>query len=234
MIEAIRSSSARVIRALSAMDDREARQPSALPGWTRAHVVGHLIQSGDAYLWLMAVARDGVEPWPRAERAAMARELEDLAARPVAELVDGLADRMDRLVRVSEVMPVERWDTLVQALAGWRHPAWYILRRCLRELETHHLDLDVGYRTDDWPAPYVAWALEDTLSTLAARGFPLARVEAVDLERSWALSDAGPVVSGPGHAVLGWLSGRRGGAGLSAQELPAAPAWPMPPTPGWG
>ena len=29
--------------------------------------------------------------------------------------------------------------------------AWYTLYRCWRALETHHVDLNVGYRTTDWP-----------------------------------------------------------------------------------
>lgn len=232
---AIRDSGARVVGAVCGMSERAGREPSALPGWSRAHVVGHLIQSADAYLWLLAVARDGAEPGPRADRARMARELEDLAGRPIGELAVDLDDRLDRLGHDARAMPVHRWGKLVQSLAGWRHPAWYVLYRCLRELETHHLDLDVGYRTEDWPADYVAWTLEDTLSTLAAREFPIARVEAVDLGRSWVVSgaQAAPVVSGAGHEVLGWLSGRRSGGGLSRQALPSPPAWPMPPAPGW-
>lgn len=76
-------------------------------------------------------------------------------------------------------MPVERRGSLVTALAGWQHPAWYTLHRCWRELETHHVDLNVGYRTTDWPGTYVTWALDDTLTALAARDFPAAQVDVV-------------------------------------------------------
>lgn len=47
-------------------------------------------------------------------------------------------------------MPAERWNTLVSALAGWRHPAWFTLHCCRRELETHHVDLNLGYTTACW------------------------------------------------------------------------------------
>lgn len=53
-------------RSLSEMGSQEAREPSALAAWSRARVVGHLIQSTGAYLRLIALARDGVEPGPRA------------------------------------------------------------------------------------------------------------------------------------------------------------------------
>lgn len=130
-------------------------------------------------------------------------------------------------------MPAERWETPLTALAGWEHPAWYTLYRCWRELETHHVDLDVGYRMADWPHSYVAWALEDTSAALAAHGFPVGRLEATDLGRGWAVG-AGPTVAGEGQALLGWLSGRAGGAALSAGgPLPEPPAWPLPLAPGW-
>ncbi|MEY9860689.1 maleylpyruvate isomerase [Catenulispora sp. GAS73] len=234
LIEEIRDSGVRIAASLSGIGDAEGREPSALPGWTRAHVVGHLMQSADAYLWMTKLARDGVEPGPRADRAAMVRELEGLAARPIGELAGELAGGLDRLLDAAESMPRDRWDTLVTALAGWKHPVWYTLRRCVRELETHHVDLAVGYRVEDWPPAYVAWALDDTLGTLAVRGFPIGRVEAVDLGESWEVAGEGPVVTGAGHLVLGWLSGRCDAAGLSGGELPEPPAWPLAPLPGWG
>ncbi len=225
------------------------REPAALPGWTRANVIAHVGCAADAYLWLLAVARTGVEPGPRPSADALARAVEDGAARPAAELVAGLRARLGRLLEDAESMPEDRWDTLVTALAGWRHPAWYTLHRCWRELETHHLDLDLGYRTSDWPARYVSWALDDTLAALAAREFPVGRVEAVDLGRSWTVSATGPDLTGEGHALLGWLSGRTPAAQLTAAQLtvtqlitaqpaearplPGPPTWPLPPAPGW-
>ncbi|MFD1933471.1 hypothetical protein ACFSKW_18600 [Nonomuraea mangrovi] len=108
------------------------------------------------------------------------------------------------------------------------------LYRCWREVETHHVDLDAGYRTADWPAAYVSWALDDTLTSLAARSFPVGRVEAVDLGRSWTVSPTGPAVAGSGHALLGWLSWRAPCAPPAVGgPLPEPPAWPLPPAPGW-
>ncbi|ADI12547.1 hypothetical protein SBI_09429 [Streptomyces bingchenggensis BCW-1] len=131
-------------------------------------------------------------------------------------------------------MPTERWPTLVTALAGWRHPAWYTLHRARRELETHHVDLNLGYTTTDWSTSYVIWALDDTIATLTARDFPIARIEATDLDRSWTLAPTVPAATGPGHALLAWLSGRGPATHLvSEPRLPTPPTWPLPPTPGW-
>jgi maleylpyruvate isomerase len=105
-------------------------------------------------------------------------------------------------------------------------------------LETHHLDLGTGHGTAQWPGAYVSWALDDTLGTLRAQGFALASVEAVDLGRRWTLAPQGPSVTGAGHRILGWLTGRLPADALvpdvPAHLLPRPPAWPQPPLPGWG
>lgn len=197
-----------------------------------------MAHSADAYVWLLRLARTGTEPGPRADAATLARAVEESAALPAAELVSEVRGFLARFAAETRDMPATAWGGMVTALAGWRHPAWFTLRRCLRELETHHLDLDVGYRTTDWPATYVSWALDDTLATLKAQDFAVSSVEAVDLGRSWKVGTDGPAITGPGHALLGWLSGRTSAAGLVSDQpptaLPRLPAWPQPPSPGWG
>lgn len=231
----VRASAARVLVTVGGLTDRQAREPSALPGWSRAHVLTHVARSADAYRWLLTVARTGVEPGSRAGAAALDRALREGAGRGAAELVEDLRGSLDALSGAAEAVPAERWSTPVSALAGWRHPAWFTLHRAWRELETHHVDLDLGRSAADWPTGYVTWALGGTAATLAAHGFPVARLTATDLGREWPLAAVGPTVSGPGHALLAWLSGRGSAAALRADgPLPAPPAWPLPPVPGWG
>ncbi|MCX4744505.1 maleylpyruvate isomerase family mycothiol-dependent enzyme [Kitasatospora sp. NBC_01287] len=217
----------RVLSALDALDDEAVRGPSALPGWHRGQVIVHLVGAADAYLRLLAGARAGA--------AVQAGAGQDDVERPAAELAAVLRERLARLAADAAGMPEDRWEVLVTALAGWRHPAWFTLYRCWRELETHHVDLAVGYRPGDWPTAYVSWALDDTLAALAAREFPLTRVTALDLGRDWTLAATGPTVSGAGHELLGWLAGRTDGSALASDlPLPEPPRWPLPPVPGWG
>ncbi|TQF05485.1 maleylpyruvate isomerase family mycothiol-dependent enzyme [Kitasatospora acidiphila] len=238
-IKGLAASAARLTAAVDRLTDAEVREPTALPGWTRAHAIAHIARSIDAYLWLLALARTGVEPGPRQTGAQIGQAVEEWAARPAAELAADLADRVAVLLAAAEAMPEERWEYLVSALAGWRHPAWYTLLRARREIETHHVDLAVGYRPADWPADYVAWALDETLTALHAREFPLGRVSAADLGRSWEGSGDGVTVHGDGHALLAWLAGRESadalttGALTADGPLPEPPSWPLPPTPGW-
>ncbi|MER6332139.1 maleylpyruvate isomerase family mycothiol-dependent enzyme [Streptomyces sp. NPDC001034] len=236
VVEDVARSADRLVSAALALSEAALRAPSGLPGWTRGHVLAHVAYSADAYTWLLGLARTGREPGPRADATTVARD----AVLPAERLADRLRTGLDRFTNGARALPAPAWGRPVPALAGWRHPAWYLLLRCLREVETHHLDLAVGHGTEHWPDRYVGWALDDTLTTLGARGFPVASVEAVDLGRRWTVSATGPDVTGEGHRVLGWLTGRLPADGLRtdaltpASVLPAPPAWPQPPLPGWG
>ncbi|MER7772273.1 maleylpyruvate isomerase family mycothiol-dependent enzyme [Kitasatospora sp. NPDC096140] len=230
----VRGSAERLVAGLDGLTDRQAREPSALAGWSRAHVITHLARSADAYRRLLATARTGVEPGPRADAAALDRALRTGAERGAAELLADLRCSLDGLFDEAAAVPVDRWTALVSALAGWRHPAWFTLHRARRELETHHVDLDLGRTPADWPAGYVAWALDTTAATLAARDFPVARLEATDLGRAWTVAATGPTVRGPGHLLLAWLAGRGPAPQPHGGRLPTPPPWPLPPVPGWG
>ncbi|MGW3063206.1 maleylpyruvate isomerase family mycothiol-dependent enzyme [Streptomyces sp. NPDC001130] len=237
-IEDVVCSGDRLVRAAARLSDGGLRAPSELPGWTRGHVLAHVAHSVDAYVWLLRLAHTGREPSPRADAATLSAAVGRDATLSADRLVARLRESLDRFAAQARTTPAPAWDRLVPALAGWRHPAWYLLLRCLRELETHHLDLGVGHRTDQWPDAYVSWALDDTLATLRAQDFPLTSVEAVDLGRRWPMAARGPSVAGAGHQVLGWLSGRTPADTLTCDRpehrLPRPPAWPQPPLPGWG
>ena len=76
----------------------------------------------------------------------------------------------------------------------------------LREIEIHHVDLGLAYRPDDWPASFV----RELLGYASARpGLDVdARLVATDLSWEHQLGQDGPTVSGPGHALAWWLTGR--------------------------
>ncbi|WP_129305156.1 maleylpyruvate isomerase family mycothiol-dependent enzyme [Streptomyces sp. L2] len=238
LLEDVQRSGNRLAGSLAALTDAEVRAPSRLPRWSRGHVLTHVARSADAYVWMLRRARTGAESGPRTTAAALAEAVELGAARPAADVAADVRGSVDRFVAEARLMPPHGWEHPVTALAGWRHPAWYTLLRCLRELETHHVDLGLGYGTGNWPSGYVTWALDDTLGTLRARGFPLAAVEAADLGRRWSLSPEGATIAAPGHRVLGWLSGRTPVSEMvtdgTAAALPSPPPWPQPPLPGWG
>ncbi len=90
------------------------------------------------------------------------------AERAAAEIVDDLRASRSRLDQV--------WERSVTA--GWPHsellgsdhwPTMASPSRRLREVEMHHVDLDVGYEPSDWPDEYVDWELPLILATVPGR-----------------------------------------------------------------
>ncbi|MFJ5547791.1 maleylpyruvate isomerase family mycothiol-dependent enzyme [Streptomyces sp. NPDC093225] len=228
----------RFAAAAAGLTDADVPAPVRLPGWTRGHVVAHVAAAADAYVRLLRGARGVAAPGPAPESD---RGPAGAVGAPAAELAAHVRRALDGFGREARAMPQRAWAVPVTALAGYRHPAWFLLRRCQRELETHLVDLDVGYGTADWPAGYVGWALDGTVAALRARGFAVRAVAATDLGRRWELTPGGspgPVVTGRGHALLGWLSGRAGTDGLVVEPAggvpPVPPPWPQAPVPGWG
>ncbi|WP_317441056.1 maleylpyruvate isomerase N-terminal domain-containing protein [Streptomyces collinus] len=142
------ASGARLVGTAARLSDTALRSPSALPGWTRGHVLAHVAHGIDAYVWLLGLAHTGREPGPRTDAAALASAVERDALLPADVIAARLRQNLDRFTVRARTMPAPAWERLVPALAGWRHPARYVLLRCLRELETHHLDLDTGHGTE--------------------------------------------------------------------------------------
>jgi maleylpyruvate isomerase len=174
--------------------------------------------------------------WTRAHllnHLAGAPEAQAGARRSVAELSADLRAAADRLERE------------LDAAANGSDPGSEVARPQLlgrlRELEVHHVDLDLGYRFDDVPEWVAAWLVGDIVATFAARDEPLAvRISATDAGLERELGQGGPLVRGSVADLLGWLSGRTDGVGLSVEVdaaegvegveaegagLPGVPAW---------
>ncbi|WP_317621021.1 maleylpyruvate isomerase N-terminal domain-containing protein, partial [Streptomyces sp. CBMA123] len=120
LYEEVRASAERLCAGLERLTDGQAREPSLLPGWSRGHVLTHLARSADAYRWMFALARTGTAPGPRADAAALARQLNEGAGRGAEALVADLRAGLDGLLRDAAELPTARRAVLVPALAGWR------------------------------------------------------------------------------------------------------------------
>ncbi|WP_207933352.1 maleylpyruvate isomerase family mycothiol-dependent enzyme [Actinomadura sp. GC306] len=230
----------RVAGTLADLDEQDVRGASALPGWTRGHVAAHIARNADSLWNLLEWARTGEEIPQYPSLDARNSAIEEGAGRGPGELAEDVRASGARLTEQARSLPEAAWDAHVRAFGGWEHPAWYTLYRRWNEVEAHHVDLAAGYGPADWPEPYVRWALTSTLADIAAlpgdeRG-ELAglRITATDsgeaADLGWA--PGGPEASGSGRALLGWLSGRTDGSGVSVRpdgRLPAPPPWPHRP-----
>lgn len=240
VIDELDSGVTRIVGTLARLGEQDLRAPSALPGWSRGHVATHIARNADSLWNLLEWARTGVETPQYPSLDARNADLEAGAGRGLDALVEDVRATAARFAARARAMPEAAWNAPVRSMPGWSHPAWYTLYRRWHEVEAHHVDLAAGYGPADWPEPYVRWALGSTLTDIAALpgerrgGLAGHRITATDSGESADLGWApgGPEASGSGRALLGWLSGRSDGAGVSLRPdgpLPVPPPWPHAP-----
>lgn len=222
----IEQATRRLLTTLASLSDGDLRARSRLPGWSRGHVAAHIARNADSLWRLLEWARTGVEIPQYESLDSRNRDLEAGALRSAAEQHADVRDTADRFAAQARTLPEPAWEATVRAMNGYRHPAWYVVHRRWREVEVHHADLDAGYSDDDWPDAYVRWDLTETLGALGDEGVLAAgRVRVTDLDLDVRVGE-GPDVSGSARALLGWLSGRSAGTGLTGGPLPPVPSWP--------
>jgi maleylpyruvate isomerase len=193
---------------------RDVAAPSALPGWTRGHVLSHLARNADAIAGALTAMLRGerIELYPDG-RAARDAAIEAGSTRPVSEQLTDLRDAAARLEQVFRaVADAEAWGHSTAQRVARDLPAvrW-------REVEIHRVDLAHGYRPADWPAEFVAYLLPEAACELAERTSAGLRVTVAPhgslvsglVGATWHSGD-GPKteVTGPDWAILAWLVGR--------------------------
>lgn len=168
--------------AVDRVSDEQLAAPSALPGWSRAHVVAHVHGNALALGRLASWAATGTESRMYPSREARDAEIEQLAALPAAELRKLAHASADELGRALDGLSPDQWQQPVVTATGRTVPATEIPWIRAREVAVHAVDLDAGVTFADLP---------DDLRTAVA-------VEVATLRA------AGP----EGPALTAWLTGR--------------------------
>lgn len=215
---------------MTRMGDDAFARPSALPGWTRAHVLTHVARNADAMINLLAWARTGVRTPAYASREQRDADIDAGAHRPPGEIRDDVVASSDRLAQVVRAMPASAWAAHVQNAQGRDLAAIDIPWLRAREMWIHAVDLDVGASFADIPAPMVTELITDVAATMGGKpGCPALRLVALD-GATWAVGDpaAAAVVTGPAPLLAAWLLGRSKGRELRTSDgakLPTLPRW---------
>lgn len=227
----LRSATAELIRAVGGLSDEDVRASSPLPGWTRGHVLTHLARNAEGGTRLLGWARTGVPSYEYESVAARAAAIEQGAGRPAAVLVADVSSSADGFFAAADGMPAHAWRRTVRWTTGLETDAALIVPMRLGEVLVHHVDLDVGYRPQDWPSAFVGDYLDRAVTALGShQEWPNAiRMEATDTGRAHEIGDmtsASPLVAGPEYALLAWLLGRSDGSGLSREGTGGLPELP--------
>jgi maleylpyruvate isomerase len=146
--------------------EADLRQPSLLPGWTRAHVLAHLARNADALRNLLVGARSGQQRPAYASPQARETDIEHGAGQRVKDLMADVADSAMALRTVSRQLPDDAWRFPVRIMDSEPFPAAQLLTRRLVEVELHHGDLGTGYGPADWPAAFAAMDLAEPMRSL--------------------------------------------------------------------
>jgi len=214
----------RFLSAVRALADDDVGWASALPGWTRAHLLTHVAQAADSRTGMLRAARAGLigEQYPSEQARADAIEAE--ARRPAAVIRADVGRAVEECLAAMRGHPAGLWDAPAIWLRGGRGPVRGTVASLRSELEYHHVDLAVGYAPDDWPAEFVATQLHRVTALMDHRAdAPSMTLLTAAAVRIGTVPPAD--VTGPPAAILAWLSGRGDGSGLDtgAAGLPSLP-----------
>jgi maleylpyruvate isomerase len=207
--------------------------PSLLPGWSRAHVVGHLVGNAEGLTRLLEGALTGEPVHQYEDEAARNAPIEAALDQPADVLADRLHLATEAFVaRAGELEP-QHWQQRVRLGIGGHGrevPAAALPWRRLVEQEVHNVDLAGAYTPAHWSPQLVHRLLGEVAEHYLVRDdVPALDLRAVDGDWSAAIGDAATAtrVEGPAPALLAWLIGRSGGEGLHVDPapLPTLPAW---------
>ena len=199
--------------ALGRLTDAELDGPSLLPGWTRAHLLAHLVSSADALVGRLTEARTGVaQPAP-----------DDLPGLPPAELRVAVLAATQRLAEAVRAVPDDVWSAQVRTAEGHVVPAAELPWLRAREVWVHAVDLDAGIGFADVPDDVLAAVVDDVFRQWDSRD-TVPDVALFAGDREWGTGAL--AVAGTLPAVTAWITGRSDGADLQADgPLPALAPW---------
>jgi maleylpyruvate isomerase len=219
----MREGTAHMLAVIDKLTDDDLRGPSSLPGWTRAHVVGHLARNAAALTRLASWARTGVETPMYADREQRAAEIEESAGQPADTLRADLASTAATLDEALAELTDLQWPVEVRSALGRAIPASEVPWMRIREVWLHAVDLNAGAAVDDLPTGVLDLLLDDVTAVLSAKeDCPSLELAPTDRSRTWRLGkgDAATRVAASAADLVGWLTGRLPGTGR-----PTLPRW---------
>ncbi|WP_326568173.1 maleylpyruvate isomerase family mycothiol-dependent enzyme [Amycolatopsis rhabdoformis] len=196
-------------RVIGTLDDTAVRAPSALPGWSRAHLLTHLARNADAVGNLLTWASTGVEQPMYGPGTARDDDINAGATRATAEILADVVASGERLVDLAASLPDSAWTAPVRGRAGQPITGADALTLRLAETTIHLVDLDAGHdftsacallgdRIDDVVANMIRMYLGD-----------LPPIRLTDGTHVWTMAEGSTdLVTGTPGAVLAWASGR--------------------------
>ncbi len=214
-----------VMATVDSLHKDELAEPALVTGWTRAHVVGHLIGNARALTRLAQWAVTGREQPMYASREARDTEIEELAALSAEELKKTLREANAMFIDAAEKLCAK--DLAAPTVTGplGEISAYAIPAYRISEVLVHHLDLRTLWGLDEADMD----ALEDALDLAVVRlqgrdDWPGLTIDTDEGEHH-VIGDGTTQVRGGRDAILAWLTRGITDGVRSDGELPVPPAF---------
>lgn len=207
VLQRVLTTTQRLLGATIAVSDEDWQRPTSLPGWTRAHVASHLARNADALRVLAGnvVHHGDREPYP----LDPAWEIERGSERGALDLQIDLDTSAGRLADAFEAVgEAGLWESPVTLPSLCRATARDLPLARLSEVTLHHVDMDLGFTTDDVSAEDAGWILQLRAHRLTDLGFEPFSMRSDD-GQTFDVSGGGRVVTGSRQQLLGWVTCRR-------------------------
>jgi maleylpyruvate isomerase len=213
---------------LAGRDHGWAAEPSGLPGWSRAHVVAHLVGSADGLKNLAGWAASGVETpmYPNAD--ARSADIERRAAMPWDDLVGEVSATATRLRQALDALTEPVLARHLRLGSGAAVSVVDLAAVRIREIEIHRVDLAAEYQPIDWSAPFTVRTFGQlTPFFRSQREVGAQTLRSIDSGNCWTVGEHGPDLIGTEADLLGWLIGRSHGPLRTSDgsAVPPAPTW---------
>jgi maleylpyruvate isomerase len=218
----------RLLATIHSLDDAAVHAPSALPGWTRGHVLSHLARNADGLANVVRTAITGEVTPMYDSAAARDADIEAGAGRSASEHESDVESSAERLLALIAEVPPSGLEVEVPSGRGPTVRVASVPWVRTREVLYHHVDLATGYSLAHAPDELLRAGLAECPPRLAeaAPGATLTCTFADGSPLELVVGDGSVQVSGPAHAALAWLTGRSDGADLTSRDpLPSLPTW---------
>lgn len=224
-IEWVRTGQELIDKTVAGLAPDAVGEPSALPDWTKGHVLTHIARNADGLVNLLTWARTGVETPMYPSREHRSADIEAGAPRPLAEQAADLRATSQRFLEAAAKLSDEHWTATVDTHRG-PIPASNIPWFRVREVWLHLVDLGAGPTMSVVPDPVAVAVVHDVAAALGRKVEQGAILHPAGAEPVRLGADGGVAVSGSPQDIAGWLTGRSTGDTLTVDgQLPELPGW---------
>jgi maleylpyruvate isomerase len=219
-------------RAMGGLSDDAVQGPTALPGWTGAHLLAHVAANAEALGNLVRWASTGEESPMYSSPEQRNADIEAGATRPVPDLREWVVRSAKELEADLEALTNAQWQHEVRTAQGRLVPATEIPWMRSRELMIHAVDLGGSVTYADLPREFLVAVIADSVGKRSASADgPAVLLAPTDSDQEWRIEGhpgAGTPVSvrGPLAELAAYATGR-GASNLTTDgpTVPELPRW---------